>query len=118
MSYNSFFGDEESEYFDLLGRPKRPGIYEFQRYDGRKIIYTLACLEQDQEQVHEQVHEHEPANEAEAEPGSGQAGEVKNIPPRLKVVRASRLEDYPNPAHALDNLDGQWVRFLGDARQE
>src|SRR5688500_18033541 len=86
MSYRSFFGDEESEYFDMLGRPKRPGIYEFQRFDGRKVIYTLAFAEQEDEEA----------------------------PPRLKVIRASRMEDYPSPAHALKNLDGQWVRFLGE----
>ncbi len=90
MSYPSFFGDEESEYFDNLGRPKRPGIYEFQRFDGRKVIYTLALMEQEDE----------------------------GTPPKLRVVRANRMEDYPSPAHAIRNLNGQWVRFLGDQRQE
>jgi hypothetical protein len=101
MAYKSFFGEEESEYFDLLGRPKRPGIYEFQRFDGRKIIYTLDLLEQENEEASESM-----------------VGQGSVVPPRLKVVRASSLEDYPNPAHALKNLDGQWVRFLGDQRQE
>lgn len=93
MSYRSFFGDEESEYFDMLGRPKRPGIYEFQRSDGRKIIYTLGFVEEEE-------------------------GADPDTPPRLKVIRASQIEDYPIPAHALKNLDGQWIRFLGDQRQE
>jgi hypothetical protein len=90
MAYRSFFGDEENEFFDMLGRPKRPGIYEFQRFDGRKVIYTLGWQTQDDPEAL----------------------------PRLRVVRASRLEDYPSPSHALKNLDGQWIRFLGDQSQE
>ena len=85
MAYQSFFDDAANENFDLMGRPKRPGIYEFVKSDGRKIIYTLDYMEQD---------------DPEAEP-------------RLKVVRASRFQDYPSPAHALKNLDGQWLRYLG-----
>ncbi|GEM_PF-6845217 len=85
MAYQSFFGDEENEYFDLMGRPKRPGIYEFVKSDGRKIIYTLDFMEQ----------------------------EDPDAEPRLKVVRASRLQDYPSPAYALKSLDGHWLRFLG-----
>ena len=90
MAYRPFFNDEQSEYFDMQGRPKLPGIYEFQRSDGRKIIFTLGF---------EDV----------------EAGEA---PPRLRVLRASRLEDFPSPAHALKNLDGQWIRFLGESRRD
>jgi hypothetical protein len=85
MAIKSFFGDEENEYFDLMGRPKLPGIYEFMKSDGRKIIYTLDFMERE---------------DSDAEP-------------RLKVVRASRIQDYPSPTHALKNLDGQWLRYLG-----
>lgn len=81
MSIKPFFQDGESAYFDKNGGPLRAGIYEFKRYDGRKIIYRLAFTDGDE--------------------------------PRLKVIRASRPEDYPNPPHALHALDGEWIRYLG-----
>ena len=86
MPSKPFFGDAESSFFDAGGMPVRRGIYEFRRFDGRKILYTLAF--QDEEE------------------GGG-------APPRLKVVHASRMADYPYPAHALNTLDGDWVRYLG-----
>lgn len=78
MSIKPFFPDGESAYFDKNGGPLRAGIYEFKRYDGRKIIYRLAFTEGDE--------------------------------PRLKLIRASRPEDFPNPPHALD---GEWIRYQG-----
>ncbi|HKP94526.1 MAG TPA: hypothetical protein VJ385_02095 [Fibrobacteria bacterium] len=64
--------------------PIRPGIYEFRRCDGRKVLYTLEFMEREE-------------------------GEA----PRLKVTHSSRMADYPYPAHALNTLDGDWVRFVG-----
>ena len=84
MAIKPFFEDSESSYFDAHGRPARPGIYEFRRYDGMKILYTLAWKDQEE-------------------------GEE----PRLKVVRCSRFTEFPSPAHALNTLDGTWVRWLG-----
>jgi hypothetical protein len=84
MAIKPFFDDSESSHFDNGGMPARPGIYEFRRFDGRKILYTLDFMD---------------AAEGEA--------------PRLKVVHASRMADYPYPAHALNTLDGDWVRWLG-----
>ncbi len=84
MSSKPFFGDAESSFFDAGGMPIRPGIYEFRRIDGRKILYTLDFMEPEQD-----------------------------APPRLKIVHASRMADYPYPAHALNTLDGDWVRYLG-----
>lgn len=81
MAIKPFFEDGDSAHFNAQGGPSRAGIYEFIRYDGRKIIYRLDFMEGD--------------------------------PPRLKVIRASRPEDYPNPTHALHALDGDWVRYLG-----
>jgi hypothetical protein len=91
MSRKPFFEDAESSFFDAGGMPTRPGIYEFRRFDGRKILYTLAFTE--------------PDSESEA-------------PLRLKVVHSSRMADYPYPAHALNSLDGDWVRFVGMPGQE
>ena len=88
MSRKPFFEDAESSFFDAGGMPIRPGIYEFRRCDGRKILYTLEFTEPD----------------ADTEPDS---------PPRLRVVHSSRMADYPYPAHALNTLDGDWVRFVG-----
>lgn len=79
-----FFEDSESSYFDQSGDPVKPGIYEFRRYDGMKILYTLDFMEQGE-------------------------GEV----PRLKVVHCSRMSDFPSPAHALNTLDGTWIKWLG-----
>jgi hypothetical protein len=84
MATKPFFEDAESSFFSTGGMPTKAGIYEFRRYDGRKILYTLDFMEQ---------------TEGEA--------------PRLKVVHASRMADYPYPAHALNTLDGDWVRWLG-----
>lgn len=84
MPAKPFFEDADSSFFDSRGMPIRPGIYEFHRFDGRKILYTLEFMDGE--------------NEA---------------PPRLKVVHASRMEDYPYPAHALNALEGSWMRFLG-----
>jgi hypothetical protein len=89
MAIKPFFEDAESSYFDSAGMPCKPGRYEFLRYDGRKILYTLDFME---------------AEEGET--------------PRLKVVRASGLADYPYPAHALNTLDGSWARWLGPVREE
>ncbi|MEO7778224.1 MAG: hypothetical protein ABIY63_11890 [Fibrobacteria bacterium] len=88
MSRKPFFEDAESSFFDAGGMPIQPGIYEFRRSDGRKILYTLAYME----------------TEGEAE---------SDVPPRLHVVHSSRMADYPYPSHALDTLDGDWVRFVG-----
>jgi hypothetical protein len=84
MTAKPHFEDAESSYFNDRGMPAREGIYEFRRYDGRKILYTLEFKE----------------------PVEGEA-------PRLKVTHASRMADYPYPAHALNTLDGAWVRWLG-----
>ena len=84
MAIKPFFEDAENSHFDKGGNPAIAGIYEFRRYDGRKILYTLEFME------HEE-------------------GET----PRLKVVHASSMKDYPYPAHALNTLDGDWVRYLG-----
>jgi hypothetical protein len=84
MAAKPFFEDADSSFFDGSGRPIRPGIYEFRRFDGRKILYTLKFMDQEAEE-----------------------------PPRLKVVHASRMADYPYPSHALNTLDGDWVRFIG-----
>lgn len=84
MAVKPFFEDSESSYFDQSGDPVHPGIYEFRRYDGMKILYTLDFMERPE-------------------------GEE----PRLKVVRSSRMSEFPNPAHALNTLDGTWVRWLG-----
>jgi hypothetical protein len=84
MAIKPFFDDAENSYFDKGGMPCKPGIYEFRSYDGRKILYTLDFMEQEE-------------------------GET----PRLKVVHASRMADYPYPAHALKTLDGDWERFVG-----
>lgn len=89
MAIKPFFEGAESSFFDGGGLPIKPGIYEFRRFDGRKILYTLEFMD---------------ASEGEA--------------PRLKVVHASRMEDYPYPSHALKALDGDWLRWLGDARKE
>ena len=85
MAIKPFFEGAESPFFDAGGMPARAGIYEFRRFDGRKILYTLEFM----------------------------AAEEGGIP-RLKVVHASRMEDYPYPAHALKGLDGEWVRWLGE----
>ena len=85
MAIKPFFEGAESSFFDGGGMPVKPGIYEFRRFDGRKILYTLEFMD--------------------AEEGE---------PPRLKVVHASGMADYPYPAHALKNLDGDWVRWLGE----
>jgi hypothetical protein len=98
MATKSFFGDGDDEYFDASGNPKRPGIYEFRRYDGRKIIYTLDFIERENE------GEDKVAEEA--------------VAPKLKVVKANRFEDFPNPPHALKSLDGEWLRFLGERSPE
>lgn len=84
MPAKPFFDDAESSCFDSRGMPTLPGRYEFRRSDGRKILYTLAWME----------------------PESGDV-------PRLKVTHSSRMEDYPYPAHALQALDGEWIRYLG-----
>lgn len=84
MPVKPFFDDSESSCFDPSGRPIRPGLYEFRRYDGMKILYTLDWMEREE-------------------------GEE----PRLKVVRCSRFSEFPSPAHALDTLDGTWVRMVG-----
>jgi hypothetical protein len=85
MAIKPFFEGAESSFFDGGGMPVKPGIYEFRRFDGRKILYTLEFMD---------------AEEGET--------------PRLKVVHASRMEDYPYPAHALKTLDGDWLRWLGE----
>ena len=84
MAVKPFFEDAESSYFDHRGMPIQPGIYEFRRFDGMKILYTLAFMDR-----------------AEGEE------------PRLKVKRASRISEFPSPAHALNTLDGSWMRYLG-----
>ena len=84
MAIKPFFEDAESSHFDHRGMPTKPGIYEFRRYDSMKILYTL------------DFKDHEEGEE-----------------PRLKVVRASRMSEFPSPAHALNTLDGAWVRYLG-----
>lgn len=84
MAVKPFFEDSESSPFDPRGRPSRSGIYEFRRYDGMKILYTLAWTEREDGQE-----------------------------PRLRVVHCSRLSEFPSPAHALNTLDGSWVRWLG-----
>ncbi|MDB5106842.1 MAG: hypothetical protein JWP91_4531 [Fibrobacteres bacterium] len=84
MATKPFFGDSESPYFDNGGMPVQAGIYEFHRSDGRRILYTLEFMEAEEE-----------------------------LPARLKVVHCSSMADYPYPAHALNTLDGDWVRFLG-----
>lgn len=89
MAVKPFFEDGESSYFDSRGRPMLPGLYEFRRYDGMKILYTLDFMEREE-------------------------GEA----PRLKVVRCSRLADFPSPAHALNTLDGTWTRWLGPGDRE
>ncbi len=86
MAIKPFFEGAESSFFDGDGMPIKPGIYEFRRSDGRKILYTLEFMD---------------AAEGET--------------PRLKVVHASRMADYPYPSHALKSLDGDWLRWLGDA---
>ncbi|GEM_PF-6816082 len=88
MAIKPFFEDAETSYFDNRGMPAKAGIYEFRRYDGRKILYTVEFME---------------AAEGET--------------PRLKVVHASRMADYPYPSHALNTLDGDWVRWLGTGRE-
>jgi hypothetical protein len=87
MPSKPFFEDAESSFFDAGGMPTRPGIYEFRCLDGRKILYTLEFMETEDA--------------------------VAEAAPRLKVVHASRMADYPYPAHALNTLDGDWLRFLG-----
>jgi hypothetical protein len=89
MSRKPFFEDSDSSFFDAGGMPIRPGIYEFRRFDGRKILYTLEAMEPDAD------------------------GLV-----RMKVSHASRMADYPYPAHALNTLDGDWVRYLGSPSAE
>jgi hypothetical protein len=84
MPVKPFFEDSESPFFDARGRPARPGIFEFRRHDGMKIIYTLGFEERE-------------------------AGEA----PRLRVIRCSRMSEFPSPAHALNTLDGTWMRWLG-----
>lgn len=84
MAVKPFFGDSESSYFDAHGRPSGPGIYEFRRHDGMKLLYTLDWMDRED-------------------------GEE----PRLKVVRCSRFSEFPSPAHALNALEGTWVRWLG-----
>jgi hypothetical protein len=85
MAIKPFFEGAESRFFDGAGMPVKPGIYEFRRSDGRKILYTLAFMDAEEGGI-----------------------------PRLKVVHASRMEDYPYPAHALKVLDGEWIRWLGE----
>jgi hypothetical protein len=85
MAIKPFFDGAESSFFDGAGMPLKAGIYEFRRSDGRKILYTLEFMD---------------AEEGET--------------PRLKVVHASGVADYPHPAHALKALDGDWLRWLGD----
>lgn len=84
MSVKPFFEDSESSYFDDSGEPTKPGIYEFRRYDGMKILYTLDFMERAEDEA-----------------------------PRLKVVHCSRISEFPHPAHALNTLDGSWTRWLG-----
>lgn len=89
MATKPFFGDSESSYFDPHGRPSHAGVYEFRRYDGMKILYTLDWMQREE-------------------------GEE----PRLKVVRCSRISEFPSPPHALNTLDGAWVRWLGPIEKE
>ncbi|MBW8889145.1 MAG: hypothetical protein JF616_15430 [Fibrobacteres bacterium] len=84
MAVKPFFEDSGSSHFDPHGRPLRPGIYEFRRTDGMKLLYTLDWMEREE-------------------------GEE----PRLRVVHCNRISEFPSPAHALKNLDGSWVRWLG-----
>lgn len=84
MSVKPFFEDSESSYFDDSGQPTRPGIYEYRRYDGMKVLYTLDFMEP-----------------------------VEDEAPRLKVIHCSRISEFPHPAHALNTLDGSWSRYLG-----
>ncbi len=86
MAVKPFFDDAESPYFDARGLPARPGVYEFRRYDGMKLLYTLEWMEREE-----------------------------GAEPRLKVARCSRMSESPSPAHALNTLDGTWVRWLGPA---
>jgi hypothetical protein len=83
MAVKPFFADSGSPWFDGRGRPARPGIFEFRRSDGMRLIYTLGLEEREGEE------------------------------PRLRVVRCSRMSEFPSPAHALDTLDGTWTRWLG-----
>lgn len=89
MAIKPFFEGAESPFFDGGGLPIKPGIYEFRRSDGRKILYTLEFMDNED-------------------------GES----PRLKVVHASGMADYPHPAHALKSLDGDWIRWLGGRERE
>jgi hypothetical protein len=84
MAVKPFFEDSGSPFFDGRGLPARPGVYEFRRHDGMKLLYTLAYEERED-------------------------GEE----PRLRVVRCSRMSEFPSPAHALHALDGIWMRWLG-----
>jgi hypothetical protein len=89
MAMNPFFEGADEAHFDIHGQPVHPGRYEFRMFDGRKVLYTLEFMEQEEGQ-----------------------------PPRLRVAKASRMQDYPIPAHALKTLDGQWVRYLGEAESD
>lgn len=89
MAVKPFFEDSDSSYFDSHGRPRRPGIYEFRRSDGMKLLYTLAWMEREE-------------------------GEE----PRLRVTHCNRISEFPSPAHALKTLDGTWVRWLGPGDTE
>jgi hypothetical protein len=83
MAVKPFFEDSGSPYFDARGRPARPGIFEFSRSDGMKLLYTLGLEEREGEE------------------------------PRLRVVHCSRMSEFPSPAHALNALDGTWTRWIG-----
>jgi hypothetical protein len=89
MAVKPFFEDSESSYFDAHGRPRGPGRYEFRRSDGMKLLYTLDWM---------------PREEGEE--------------PRLRVVHCNRISEFPSPAHALNTLDGTWVRWLGPVAAE
>ncbi len=105
MTLKPFFSDAEDAYFDRSGLPKLPGQYEFLRSDGRRVIYTLDF--ENSQDLEKPGVEPSPENQS--------AGEIEAPPrpePRLRVVRASRFEDFPQPAHALWRLEGEWLRFL------
>ncbi len=88
MAVKPFFEDADSPYFDARGRPSRAGIYEFRRSDGMRLLYTLGYEERED-------------------------GGEEGAAPRLRVVHCSRMSEFPSPAHALNSLDGSWVRWLG-----
>ena len=84
MAYRSFFDGEDDPNFDRQGRPKSSGVFEFRNFEGRVVLYTLDWMRRED-----------------------------GDPPVLKVIHATRIQDYPSPAHALKNLDGTWVRYIG-----